>query len=127
MKNYALSARSESDDVEDAINNFAKESYERLREKGFYHGNLDISEIAAHIANCHSELTEAWEEIRAGKDPKHVEIKNGKLEGFPIELADLVIRVLTLSVHLDIDIIKAIKDKNTFNKKRPYKHGGKVV
>lgn len=48
-----------------------------------------------------------------------------KPEGFGIELADCIIRILDTAGFLGIDIGRAILDKMVYNQTRPYKHGGK--
>lgn len=50
---------------------------------------------------------------------------NGKPEGIPIELADVIIRVLDYCGYAGIDIDAAISQKHEYNKTRPYRHGGK--
>ncbi len=49
----------------------------------------------------------------------------GKPEGIPIELADVIIRILDYCAFAGIDIEEAIQIKHEYNKTRPYKHGGK--
>lgn len=49
-----------------------------------------------------------------------------KPEGIPSELADIIIRVLDICGHLDIDIANALADKMAYNETRPYRHGGKL-
>jgi hypothetical protein len=49
----------------------------------------------------------------------------GKLEGFPVELADAVIRIGQLAEHLGIDLEAAIAEKMSYNDTRPAMHGGK--
>lgn len=49
----------------------------------------------------------------------------GKREGLPSELADIIIRTLDLAGSLGIDIGKAIEEKLQHNTQRPYRHGGK--
>lgn len=50
---------------------------------------------------------------------------NGKPEGIPTELADVIIRVLDYCGYAGIDIDAAISQKHEYNKSRPYRHGGK--
>ena len=50
-----------------------------------------------------------------------------KPEGIPIELADVVIRVMDMCEHYGIDLWAAIERKNAYNRTRPHKHGGKVL
>lgn len=47
--------------------------------------------------------------------------------GIPVELADVIIRVLDLCGGLNIDIEKAVLEKMKYNEDRPYRHGGKLA
>lgn len=96
--------------------------------KGF-HGSDDcdpkdinlywITKIALAIG----ELSEAVEEIRAGHGVTEKYEKDGKPEGFPIELADAVIRILDLAEEAHIDLWDAIDEKLRYNNSRAFKHG----
>lgn len=98
--------------------------------------------------NLHSEITEAWEELRNGHKPTevygyspfHEELKDFacglkaleanptiKPEGFPIELADLAIRLFHLCGYYGIDLEAMIELKMRYNETRPYRHGGKTA
>lgn len=79
------------------------------------------------IALMHSELSEALECIRTGALP-HEELQglNGKPEGVPSEMADVVIRVLHFCGKHGIDLDAAVATKMAFNESRPYKHGKKL-
>ena len=96
------------------------------------------------IALCHSELSEALEEYRAGHeaaqtyyackknpnisgecDRKCYKCDYGKPEGIPTELADCIIRILDYCGHADIDIELALIQKHIYNETRSYRHGGK--
>ena len=48
----------------------------------------------------------------------------GKPEGFPAELADLLIRVGDLAAALGIDLDFEVRRKMAYNETRPYRHGG---
>lgn len=52
---------------------------------------------------------------------------NGKPEGLPSELADIVIRVFDLAGSLSIDLETAIVEKMAFNATRPHRHGGRAA
>ena len=87
------------------------------------------------IALIHSELSEALEEVRAGKPGLYFKEVNGftvtdaterrgeKPEGVAVELADAVIRIADLCGHLGIDLDAVIREKMAYNEGRPYKHG----
>lgn len=85
-----------------------------------------------------SEASEALEEVRNGKPltevyagAAHRVAPDGPLvykpEGFPIELADIVIRVLDICGAYKIDIAEAMAVKMQYNRTRPERHGGKLL
>ena len=74
-----------------------------------------------------SELAEAVEELRDGHTPTEVYFQlDGKPEGFPVELADAVIRSYDLAEMVGVDLDSLIEEKLNFNKQRGYKHGKTV-
>ena len=80
------------------------------------------------VALMHSELSEALEELRNGRGVTEVyfnEDKPDKPEGFPIELADVLIRIFDTAGRYGIDLPLAVDMKLSYNKSRPYRHGGK--
>jgi NTP pyrophosphatase (non-canonical NTP hydrolase) len=80
------------------------------------------------IALVHSELSEALEEHRKGHKASETYYReDGKPEGIPSELADVVIRLLDICGYLNIDLEAALIEKMTYNEKRPYRHGGKKL
>lgn len=93
--------------------------------------------IDTKLLLIHSEISEAFEEVRNGKlydeiyYSKHqdvgVKAPIDKPEGFIIEIADAVIRIFDLCSFLNIDLEKAIKLKMAYNERRPYRHGGKLA
>lgn len=79
------------------------------------------------LALVHSEVSEALEEVRAGHAPDHLYVADGKPEGVPAELADVIIRVLDICGHYGIDIEHAMLLKAKYNDSRSYRHGGKTL
>lgn len=105
------------------INEVAKEIHENAVKHGWWEEERGFPEILALI---HSEVSEALEEYRNGH--RAMEVYYGydeKPEGIPIELADVIIRILDYCAYAGIDIDAAISEKHEYNKSRPYRHGGK--
>ena len=108
------------------LNELAQKAHDMAVEKGWYDSDRSFPEL---IALCHSELSEALEAYRK---PVVTGIgsfwhtPDGKPEGVPIELADLLIRVFDLCGFYGIDIDRALRLKMEYNTGRPYRHGGKV-
>lgn len=107
------------------IKDLIKEAHENAKAHGWWDEDRGFGE---QIALIHSELSEALEEFRDGKD--YTEIysdEKGKPCGIPTELADVLIRIFDTCGRYGIDLESAIKLKMDYNKTRPYKHGGKVI
>ena len=105
------------------INEFAAEVHKNAVDHGWWEGERTFPEIVALI---HSEVSEALEEYRNGREATEIYYgDNGKPEGIPIELADVIIRIFDFCGYAGIDIDAAITQKHEYNKSRPYRHGGK--
>jgi len=90
----------------------------------------DVQWVPTQIALIHSELSEALGYYRSMKDVNEIdEVHEGvmELKGFFVEIADAIMRLLVLCEHYNIDIERIMLLKNSENKLRGYKHGGKLI
>lgn len=110
--------------IDRAIDILIRESHNTAKEKGWWDESRSFGEL---IALMHSELSEALEVYRKEGDEKVAEIYPGYIEGVPIEIADLLIRVFDMCGKYNIDLAKALIIKMEYNKTRPYRHGGKII
>jgi NTP pyrophosphatase (non-canonical NTP hydrolase) len=76
----------------------------------------DKYKVLAMLDMVHEEVSEATQAFR----------KRDK-ENFGEELADTVIRIMSLSNGLGVELFNEIKKKMAKNRERPYKHGNKIV
>ena len=124
------------------LNELAKEIHQNAVEHGWWDEPRTFWEI---VALCHSELSEALEEFRAGNrirpgQPTPMVYYSGggyvataptecckKPEGIAVEMADCIIRILDWAGKQGLDMDAIIREKMEYNKTRPYRHGGKVL
>lgn len=113
-----------------SISTISKLVHKTAKEKGWWDSPRTVGDC---IALMHSELSEALEEYR-----KHGTVSLtyqdetqdgslGKPEGFVIELADCVIRIMDFCELHDLDLEDAILRKAEYNMTRSYRHGGKTI
>lgn len=141
----------------DGLNSLALKINKTAKDKGWWRGTevecgdstvFTARPVGEVLALIHSEVSEALEEYRDGHDLRRTRYvhKDGtvcdaeaqcrsalgvnsdaKPEGFPIELADVLIRVLDACAEWDIDIEEAMRVKVLYNSTRPERHGGKLA
>ena len=104
---------------EEPLYKLAKEIHENAVAHGWWDEPRNLLEI---VALCHSELSEAVEEYRAGH-PMVWANENGKPEGIATEMADCLIRILDWFGHEGLDADEIVRQKMAYNRGRPYKHG----
>jgi len=107
------------------IKEWQKQVYAVAKEKGWHDEGKDKS-FGECIALVHSELSEALEEYRSGRETTWY-AEDGKPEGIDIELADAVIRIMDMCEQFGIDLQSAMMVKHEFNKTRSYRHGNKKI
>ena len=107
-----------------SINELVREAHENAVRKGWWDDDRRFGEI---IALMHSELSEALEDFRNGKQATTVWYEGDKPCGIPSELADVVIRVFDACGRYGIDLEAAITEKMAYNATRPQRHGGKTL
>lgn len=105
------------------INQLIKEAHENAINKGWWEEERTFGEM---ISLMHSELSEALEEYRKGKDVcegyyscqsdsihcngECKKCKYAKPEGIPVELADAIIRIFDLCGKYEIDLESEIEN-----------------
>lgn len=121
-------------ELAESINKWAegKGWNDRLATLSYHNGDAGakqvlIDSIGSQVTNMHGELSEAWEEIRKGYRLDYIYHVGDKPEGFPIELADTIIRILHTCAFYGINIEAAIQLEMDYNHTREFRHGGKVA
>lgn len=133
------------------LNEFAAEVHDNAVKHGWWETERELPEL---ISLMHSELSEALEEFREGRNDTWYECLNHeatdlygeccngcdiaskntpchyrsqKPEGVTIELMDCIIRILDYCGNYNIDVEEALNIKHRYNLVRQYRHGGKKI
>ena len=126
------------------INEMVKQVHQNAVDHGWWDGKQ--RELPEILMLCVSELSEALEEVRCGRPDLYIDRfgddenelfervtcaelfrPNEKPEGWAVEMADCVIRIMDYCGHKGIDLESVIRMKHEYNKTRPYRHGGKLL
>lgn len=113
----------------DALNCLAETCHDGSVENGWYEYDDEHPELkpADFLMLMVQELTEAYDHLRDGHGLTEVWYQEGvKPDGFPVEMADTIIRVLDYCAYLEIDIGTLVMQKLAYNRTRGKRHGGKV-
>ena len=108
------------------IDEIQLEAYKTAASKGWVDAHKEL-DFGSQLMLIVGELSEALEEYRKGKGIKETYYVDGKPEGIPIELADVIIRTCYLAELKGINLENAINEKLLFNQSRPRLHGGKKI
>ena len=110
--------------IDISLRELMEESHQTAIAKGWWEEeDRNVGEICALF---HSEISEAFEEHRNGHSLTEIYYEEGgKPCGFPVEIADLLIRAADYCEHKHIPVIQALCEKLEYNRTRPYRHGGK--
>jgi NTP pyrophosphatase (non-canonical NTP hydrolase) len=115
------------------LNELAAEIHKTALDHGWWSKPVKEWNFAEDLMLIVSEASEALEDWRKGYEvsvPGYEYVQSTepleyKPVGIPSELADILIRVLDVSVAYGVDIQAAVSEKIAYNKTRSYRHGGK--
>ena len=99
------------------LQSWCKELARNADEKGW---DSSLPYVIGHI---HSEAAEVFKEHLRGMKSDYMYTENGKPEGIPVEMADILLVVLTWFGRNGLDPEKFMLAKHEYNKTRPYRHG----
>lgn len=114
------------------ISFFADAVHQNAWDKGWHPFPSEDAYVEAACNNLHdevSELHEAWRNNKLREECDKAEKMRAAnlppLTCLEEELADIIIRALDNAKALNVDIVRALVIKHTFNTTRPHRHGGK--
>lgn len=116
------------------LDRLMQEAYATAKAHGFW--DPPVPEHGTKLMLMVSEVAEVFEELRDNRameaiyrrtitDEAGCQHEHEKPEGVPIELADIVIRILDFCAAYNVPLERALREKMDYNQSRPFKHGGK--
>lgn len=107
-----------------SIREWQKAAYFNNVQHGFHEG-VNALNVDRKILLAVGELVEAQNELRDGHSATEIYCNPGtpKPEGFGIELADAVIRIMDIAESVGVDLQSCIEQKHEYNVTRPFRHG----
>lgn len=111
-------SRSQSDPI--SITEWVSTLGEWAKSKSWGINNRSVLE---RLALIHSEVSEIVLALRKGLPVREISVSAGVPDGVPIEIADVVMRLMVLCAEEDIDLERAMRMKLIYNRSRPPRHG----
>ena len=100
------------------VNDFSKEVRRNSEAHGFKSVNEDPIQLVAWM---YKEVMELYEEFLAYNRPAETYYgEDGKPEGIPSEIADIILICMVMADQYGIDLEAAMIEKHTYNETRPY-------
>lgn len=106
------------------IKELQKQVHENAINKGWWDSDLPRT-FGDQIALFHTEVSEAMLDYQNNKEINEIYYEGNKPCGIPIELADVLIRIMDTCEYYGIDLENVLVRKMKYNEMRPYRHGGK--
>lgn len=108
------------------LNDLAKRIHSDAKSMGWYDKGKTKTDVES-LMMVVTELAEAVEELRNGHEPVYTYAESPKPEGWGVEIADAIIRLIDLAEYKGLDLESIIDQKLKYNLTRGYRHGGKLV
>jgi NTP pyrophosphatase (non-canonical NTP hydrolase) len=121
-----------------SLRSLAKSAHSTAVEKGWWEGVVDPTIVCINDDGRRerslpeqfmlmvSEISEAMEEIRK-PNARPFYLKDDKPEGWGVELADCVIRIMDTCERYNVDLQGLVEMKMKYNESRSHRHGNKVL
>jgi hypothetical protein len=108
-----------------SINELAERVHRDAKSLGWYDEGKVRTDLET-LMMVVTELAEAVDEIRDPKGSPFYISDKGKPEGWGVEVADAIIRLLDFCAYKNLNIQGIIDEKLKFNLTRGYRHGNKL-